>query len=78
MLIVCGGGALNRDLMRRIAMQLPACKVVPSSDYGLPPLQVEATAFAWLAQQAVERKASSVKEVTGASAARVLGAIYPA
>ena len=78
LLIVCGGGALNGSLMHRLAAQLPACQVVSSAEYGLPPLQVEATAFAWLAQQAVERKSSSVKEVTGAAATRVLGGIYPA
>jgi len=76
-LIVCGGGALNMDLMHRLCMQLPACKVVSSDAYGLPPLQVEATAFAWLARQAIEREPGSVRGVTGAAAARVLGAIYP-
>ena len=78
LLIVCGGGALNRNLLQRLAAQLPHCKVASSADYGLPPLQVEATAFAWLAQQAMERRPGSVKEVTGAVAARVLGAIYAA
>jgi anhydro-N-acetylmuramic acid kinase len=76
LLIVCGGGALNGNLMYRLAAQLPACKVASSAGYGLPPLQVEATAFAWLAQQTVNRKPGNVGQVTGALGARVLGAIY--
>jgi len=43
----------------------------------LPPLQVEAAAFAWLAAKAMKRETASLKSVTGARGARVLGAIYP-
>lgn len=77
-LIVCGGGALNLELMRRLQRALPGCRVESSEKHDLPPLQVEATAFAWLAQQAIERKTGSLKSVTGARGARILGAIYPA
>lgn len=77
LLVVCGGGALNRSLMRRLQALLPATQVQSSADHGLPPLQVEATAFAWLARKAVLRETGSLKSVTGARGARVLGAIYP-
>lgn len=77
-LIVCGGGALNAHLMARLQAALPDCRVSSSEQFGLPPLQVEATAFAWLARQAVERRPASVSNVTGARGARILGAIYPA
>jgi anhydro-N-acetylmuramic acid kinase len=76
-LIVCGGGALNEQLMRRLAHHLPAVLVTNSQDRGLPPLQVEAAAFAWLAFKTVHRQTSSLPSVTGAKGARVLGAIYP-
>jgi anhydro-N-acetylmuramic acid kinase len=75
---VCGGGALNRHLMARLQVALPNCTVASTADAGLPPLQVEATAFAWLARQTVLGKTSSLKSVTGATGARILGAIYPA
>ena len=78
MLIVCGGGALNGHLMRRLAALLPGCKVEASDAHGLPPLQVEATAFAWLAQQALARQNANAPAVTGARGERVLGAVYPA
>ncbi len=77
-LVICGGGALNSHLMRRLAHQLPACQVQSSQAMGLPPLQVEATAFAWLARQTRLRRTSSLPNVTGAKGARILGAIYPA
>lgn len=76
-LIVCGGGALNLTLMRLLQEGLPACAVVNSLTRGLPPLQVEAAAFAWLAHQCLRREPASLPSVTGARGARVLGAIYP-
>jgi anhydro-N-acetylmuramic acid kinase len=77
-LIVCGGGALNIELMRRLQRVLPELQVFNSSELGLHPLQVEAAAFAWLARQSVTRQTGSVQSVTGARGARILGAIYPA
>jgi anhydro-N-acetylmuramic acid kinase len=76
-LIVCGGGALNLFLMQRLAENLPVVRVTSSQTHGLAPLQVEAAAFAWLAYKAVHRETASLKSVTGAQGARVLGAIYP-
>ena len=76
-LIVCGGGALNLFLMQRLAAGLPNVRLSSSEVHGLPPLQVEAAAFAWLAYKAVHRETASLKSVTGAQGARVLGAIYP-
>jgi anhydro-N-acetylmuramic acid kinase len=76
-LIVCGGGALNGHLMRRLAHHLPQLTVCSSEEHGLPPLQVEAAAFAWLAFKTIHRETASLPSVTGARGARVLGAIYP-
>lgn len=77
-LLVCGGGALNRQLMALLAAALPACTVASTADAGLPPLQVEAAAFAWLAHAFIERVPGNRPEVTGAAGLRVLGALYPA
>jgi anhydro-N-acetylmuramic acid kinase len=77
-LIVCGGGALNRFLMRRLQAILPGIAVDSSLQHALPPLQVEATAFAWLAHKAIIRETASAKAVTGTQGGRILGAIYPA
>ena len=77
-LIICGGGAFNGHLMQRLQAGLPTLKVASSANYGLPPLQVEAAAFAWLARQTVKRLPGNLPSVTGAAGLRVLGAIYPA
>lgn len=77
-LIVCGGGALNGYLMQRLQSELPSVAVASSAAYGLPPLQVEAAAFAWLARKTMRRETGSLKSVTGAQGSRILGAIYPA
>ncbi len=77
-LIVCGGGAFNLHLMRRLQAGLPWLRVSSSDAHGLPPLQVEAAAFAWLARQMLERRPGNLASVTGAQGARVLGALYPA
>ena len=77
-LIVCGGGAFNNYLMLRLQAGLPSLKVVSSDAHGLPPLQVEAAAFAWLARQTTLCLPGNLPCVTGAAGLRVLGAIYPA
>jgi anhydro-N-acetylmuramic acid kinase len=77
-LIVCGGGALNGHLMSRLKALLPHAQVASSADFGLPPLQVEATAFAWLARKTIRREPLQLQSITGARGARVLGCIYPA
>ena len=77
-LIVCGGGAFNTHLMQRIQAHLPGVSVMSSQEECLPPMQVEAAAFAWLAAKTIKRETASLPKVTGAKGARILGAIYPA
>ncbi len=77
-LIVCGGGAFNDHLMESLQALLPLHRVQSSSAHGLPPLQVEAAAFAWLARKTVRREPLSLEKITGAKGARMAGAIYPA
>ena len=77
-LLVCGGGAYNTYLMELLSERLPGCRVESTEVVGLPPLQVEACAFAWLAAQAIEAKPGNLPTVTGARGMRVLGAVYPA
>jgi len=75
-LIVCGGGAFNRDLLARLAASLPDLAIETSDAHGLAPQQVEAAAFAWLAERCVEREPGNLPSVTGAAGPRVLGALY--
>lgn len=77
-LYVCGGGAHNSALMRRIGVHLPTTRVVTTAQLGIDPDWVEALAFAWLARQTLHHVAGNLPSVTGARGERVLGAIYPA
>ena len=77
-LLVCGGGAFNTDLTQRLAARLPGTSIDSTESVGVPPLQVEALAFAWLAQAFVAGRPGNLAAVTGARGPRVLGALYPA
>ncbi len=74
---VCGGGARNTGLMRELAycLQRP---VRPTDALGVPAQEVEALAFAWLAQAFMQRRPAGLPAVTGARGSRILGALYPA
>lgn len=79
---VCGGGARNPVLMKMLQQALEdggvaGVPVMTTEALGVPPQQVEAFAFAWLAMRCVAREPGNLPTVTGASGARVLGAIYP-
>jgi len=75
-LAVCGGGAHNQDLLRRLQQQLPAWKVATTADWGLGPDWVEAAGFAWLAHERLAGNTSSLPAVTGAQQAISQGGLY--
>jgi anhydro-N-acetylmuramic acid kinase len=75
-LLVCGGGARNVELMRRLAARLPGVRVASTSARGIAPEHVEAALFAWLALRFVEGRAGNITAVTGARGPRVLGGLY--
>ena len=75
---ICGGGAHNPDLMRRLERHLAPATLASTAAIGLAPDWVEAVTFAWLAHQTLEGLAGNAPAVTGASGPRVLGAIHTA
>lgn len=82
-LYVCGGGALNDHLMQRLQAALPDVQIETTDALGIPAVQVEAAAFAWLAKQCVNRVPLDLQKITGAAkdsrfSSRVLGCVYPA
>jgi anhydro-N-acetylmuramic acid kinase len=79
---VCGGGARNPVLLKMFQQSLDdngvsGVPVMTTEALGVPPQQVEAFAFAWLAMRCVAREPGNLAAVTGAAGERVLGAIYP-
>ena len=75
-LIVCGGGSKNKVLVARIAELLDETTVFASDELGLPADWVEAMAFAWIAEQTLNRKRIDCTSVTGARYPCILGGIY--
>lgn len=74
--LVCGGGAGNDVLMRRLAFHLAPRAVHSTAVYGVEPQAVEAMAFAWLARQTLHGAPGNLPAVTGARHPVVLGGIY--
>jgi anhydro-N-acetylmuramic acid kinase len=75
--LVCGGGAHNLHLLEQLQKQLPDMPVVSTEKYGIHPDWVEAMAFAWLAHRTIAGLPGNLPSVTGASAPRICGGIYP-
>ena len=73
---LCGGGTHNQALHNRLAALLPASSVKTTDSLGVDGDFLEATAFAWLAQQALHGKPANLPQVTGAKHPCILGAIY--
>jgi anhydro-N-acetylmuramic acid kinase len=73
---LCGGGAHNLSLRNRLAALLPDCSVQTTDALGVDGDYLEATAFAWLAQQALRGEPANLPLVTGAKHSCILGAIY--
>lgn len=76
-MMVCGGGAYNKALMKRLAELLPGVTVGSSATMGIEPELVECCAFAWFAQQTLAQKPIQTKAFTGAQQDSILGGIYP-
>jgi len=74
-LIVSGGGAHNRVLVRRISELLPELDVNLSDAYGIPVSAKEAIAFAILADRTLQGLPGNLPAVTGARRAVALGCV---
>ncbi len=74
---LCGGGAANTDLMRRIYRRVEPVYMGTTAELGCDPAWVEAAAFAWLAGRCLDGLPGNVPAVTGATGPRVLGAVFP-
>ena len=73
---MCGGGALNKHLMEKLADREPRGLIGKTDELGIEAEWVEAMAFAWLAQKAVDKKPIDFSRITGSRNSRILGAVY--
>jgi len=72
---LCGGGAKNIFLIETLKNKTNLA-IKTTTDLNLPEQQVEAVAFAWLANQALDKKFNNSPTVTGAKGFRILGSIH--
>ncbi len=73
--IVCGGGAHNSYLMRRLQYHFAHSRVVSAAEFGVDVDFVEAEAFAYLANLTLSSLSGNLPQVTGASRTAILGKI---
>lgn len=73
---ICGGGSHNLALCNMLKEQLGTRHFGSTSALGLDPDWVEATAFAWMAKQTLNRQSGNLPSVTGAESNVILGGVY--
>lgn len=73
--VLCGGGAMNGALRRRI-QALCGLPTISSSELGIAPDQVEAAAFAWLGYRRIKKQPIDMSHITGASRPALYGTIF--
>jgi len=71
----CGGGMHNQFLLAQLSQQLEL-SVGRTNDLGVDGDSLEAMTFAWLAHRRLQMLPGNLPSVTGASAAKILGAVY--
>ncbi|MCF7822219.1 MAG: anhydro-N-acetylmuramic acid kinase [Mariprofundaceae bacterium] len=74
---LCGGGALNGYLTKRLARLLAPANVSTTHEIDIPPEAMEAVCFALLARNTLAGENNTVPAVTGATHAVTGGAITP-
>jgi anhydro-N-acetylmuramic acid kinase len=75
-LILCGGGARNKALMRRLGELRYPATVATTESLGIAPEWVEAAGFAWFAQTRLRGAPGNLPSVTGAREQVQLGGVY--
>ena len=75
-IFICGGGALNGQLMARLEALLHPAQLASTAVLGIDPKQVECVAFAWLAQRTLAGLPGNLPAVTGADCDAILGGVY--
>ena len=74
-LIIGGGGSMNKTLVQAVARALPECRVLTNEDLGYDSNAKEAVAFAVLANETIFAGCNNVPTVTGAKNPVVMGKI---
>lgn len=74
-ILLCGGGAYNPELARRIGRYFSNLPVAATDSVGWPAGAKEAMAFAFLASERIDERPANMPSVTGARRQVLLGSI---
>jgi anhydro-N-acetylmuramic acid kinase len=74
-IILCGGGAQNKTMIKMLQKQLPESQILTTGDLGIDPDAKEAVSFAILAWATAKGIPGNVPAVTGANKPAILGKI---
>lgn len=77
-IVLCGGGAKNKYLKKRIQYHLPKAQILTTEDFGWPVSSIEGAAFALLAAFRIWEMPANLPKTTGAKKAVSLGKITEA
>jgi anhydro-N-acetylmuramic acid kinase len=77
-IILCGGGAHNKTLVKMLGQNLDSTEICTIDDFGISCDAKEAVSFAILAYATIKGAANNVPSATGADKAIILGKIIPA
>ena len=77
-IILCGGGAKNRTLVKMLQAKCGGVKIMTTDDLGIDLDAKEAMSFAILAWATIKGIANNIPAATGAAQTTVLGKILPA
>ena len=69
-------GKTMDDLLKRLSLLLPNCRLESTAAYGIHPDGVEAVLFAWLARERLARRLQDTGSITGARESILLGEIF--
>jgi anhydro-N-acetylmuramic acid kinase len=74
-MILCGGGCLNKTLVKMLQEKLREVKILTTDDFGINSDAKEAVSFAILAYAAIKGRTNNVPGATGAEKELILGKI---
>lgn len=74
--LICGGGAYNQTLLKRLQAKLPNLSIQSTDQLGINPNAIEAMMCAWLAKQRLDHIEIDLTKITGASRPAVLGGLW--
>jgi len=72
---VCGGGSQNKFLIERLK-SITGIDINNTDKLSIPTQQVEAIAFAWLADKCLKKEKNNSPTITGSKGPRILGVIH--